>query len=151
MGVSLTYATAQPVSHEAREFVRRAADEINHARDWWGEGILFIDAPSQPSCLVGDSKLFRVISDWDDDTFLAWRDAQFIVANLTKWASSFGLTWNLSVEGEKIGTVNATGADKDANEFLSNLAAVVSYPTTDEQTVEKIAGALLRKYSTPDE
>jgi hypothetical protein len=106
--------------------------------------------PSLPDHLAGDSELFRAGFDCDDDTFLAWRDAQFIVANLAKWAFSFGITWRLSHDIHEIGIVDAKGADHRVNEFFSKLAALGHHPTSDPRAVETIAEALLEKYSARD-
>lgn len=99
---------------------------------------------------MGNSKLFRPGFDCDDDGFLAWRDAQFIITNLAKWASNFGLTWRLSFDDSEIGTVGAKGADDRVTEFLSNLAILSRHPTSDQRTVETIAEGLLQKYSERD-
>jgi hypothetical protein len=146
MGVSLHYATAQSVAFEVRELVKREADDISRARDWWTEPIHFFETAWQPGCLVGNSKLFRPGFDWGDDTFLAWRDTQFIIASLAKWASDFGLTWLLSSEGE-IGIVDAKGADDRVNEFFSRLVALGRHPTSDQHAVDILAADLLKKYS----
>jgi len=155
LGVSLCYATTQPVTNEVREFLERAANEVKRGRDWWAEPIHFFDDWDRPDCVVGNSKLFRPGFDCDDDSFLAWRDAQFIIAALAKWASNFGLTWRLSfdayqAENPEIGTIGARGADDRVSAFLSNLAALTCHPTSDQRTVETIAEGLLQKYSERD-
>ena|SRR5215813_3327107 len=150
MGVSLGYATVQPVTDDVRKLVTQAADELSRGRDWWTEPIHFFDDSERPGCLVGNSKLFRAGFDCDDDTFLAWRDIQFIIANLAKWASSFELTWCLSHDVHGIGTVDAKGADERVNEFFSKLADLGRHPTSDPRTIETIAEALLEKYSERD-
>ena len=66
MGVSLRYATAQPVAVEVRERVKRAADEISRERDWWAEPFHFFETAWQPGYLVGNSKHG---CDWEDHTF----------------------------------------------------------------------------------
>jgi len=59
MGVSLGYATVQPVTDDVRKFVTQAADELSRGRDWWTEPIHFFDDSERPGCLIGNSKLFR--------------------------------------------------------------------------------------------
>jgi len=150
MGVSLGYAALQPVSREVQTLVKRAADELCREREWWTEPIHFFDDAACHNCLVGSSKLFRPGFDWDDDTFLVWRDVQFIIGKLAGWADSLGLTWRLSHDGHEIGIVDAKGADDRVNLFCSNLAALGRHPTSDPRAVEAVAKALLETYSQRD-
>jgi hypothetical protein len=113
------------------------------------EGIWFADNPEQPGVLGGSSKLFRGGGgiEWDDDSFLVWRDVQFIISHLAHWASRFGLVWCFSYEGGELGRVDATGMDHEVSNALSLLLASTPYATTDPFAVETTAAALLKKYT----
>jgi hypothetical protein len=147
MGVSVDYATTQPIAPDVRARVMQAADDINRRREWWTEGICFLDNPERPGVLSGSSKLFRGGVEWDDDSFLAWRDAQFIIGHLAHWASKFGLVWCFSYDGGELGRVDATGTDNEVSNALSILLASTPYATTDPLAVETTAAALLKKYA----
>lgn len=143
MGVSIGYATPQLVTQEVRTLVKQEADELSRGRDCGLSRSI-----SSIMRLVGDSKLFRGVAL--DDTFLAWRDVQFIVATLARWAASFGVTWRLSYDDIELGIVDATGADDRFNAFCSNIVSLGRHPTSDPRTREVIAKALLETYLRRD-
>jgi hypothetical protein len=149
MGVTIEYATTRPAAPDVTALVLQAADETNRGREWWTEGILFFDDPEQPGVLSGSSKLFRGggVVEVDDDSFLAWRDAQFIISRLAHWGSNFGLVWRLSYDGGELGRVDAAGADHAVTAALSMLLASTPYATSDPLDHETTAAALLKKYA----
>ena len=112
-------------------------------------GICFLDDTDRPGVLSGSSNLFRGGGgvEWDDDSFLVWRDAQFIIGHLAHWASKFGVVWCFSYDRGELGRVDATGTDHEVSNALSILLASTPYATTDPLAMETTAAALLKKYA----
>jgi hypothetical protein len=124
MGVSLFYKTAGPVSATVRGAILAEAGRINRDRRWWSESIIFFDLPGQTTGatglapLTGDTKLFYsgvysdasggyVEVDFDDDQFMAIRDAAFIVRQLVRWSREYGIDWSLVMAGAELGIIVA--------------------------------------------
>ncbi len=119
MGVSLTYQTTKPVSAVVKRAVLSDAASLNREREWWGESFIFFEVPRKgkgPTPLTGDTKLFRPAADEGDDTFMASRDAAFILQQLVRWSREHGLNWTLEMAGAEIGTITG-GAVQPAGLF----------------------------------
>jgi hypothetical protein len=85
-------------------------------------------------------------TDDGDDSFMGWRDAQFIISVLADWSRRFGFSWLLSVDSGEIGMVTPSGADDSVDELLSLLALQCGHPTDDPGAVESLAAELHKKY-----
>ncbi len=118
MGTSITYTTLEPVTAPVRKAIEADAKRLNTERDWWCENIIFFKDSKQPKHLTGDTKLFligfeEVLEDdddedndaLDDDLFMAFYDARFILLTLANWSKEFGVSWNVFMGGEIIGEV----------------------------------------------
>ena len=80
-------------------------------RPWWRGALGFDADPSDgPVFLSGQTPLFHAggIPD-EDDLFMAFADASFIVAQLAAWAKRFKIKWHLRMNGEDWGAIDATG------------------------------------------
>jgi len=156
MSVSLTYVSEEPVSPDVLDSIKRQAARLNETRDWWCEGLVIFESAEFPGHVVGDTKLFasgysRADGTWEqvdvgDDSFMAWRDAKFIVACLVSWASEYDLVWQLSMEGADLGGIGPTGADPSIEDFFAVLALESGHPTFDSAVVESTAEGILQKY-----
>jgi len=125
MGVPLDYRTTEPVNPDVRARILVEAKEINQERgnDWWAEGLLLYEDAGR---LVGSTKLFLigygsandfVEVDGYEDSFMACRDAKFILDQLCRWSLEFGLTWSLDVV-DPIGSISDGKYSPEVREFL---------------------------------
>lgn len=132
MSVSLTYATTEKIADEIARRIQSEARQLQH--DWWAEDLSFFDDPEGEGRLYGEMKLFLIgyapsqgyhEVDPEEDSLMAWRDASFIGEQLAKWSAVHGIEWELSCEGEVIGTVKNGVLDEAAKEFFDSLLDVV--------------------------
>jgi hypothetical protein len=118
VGVSLSYTTTAAVTAKVRAAIFADTARVNGERRWWCEGITFFKDPKRSKHLTGDTKLFYpgcysdpeeeaglTEVDADDDTFMGFRDAAFIVRLLMCWSNDHGVNWVLEMAGGEVGTV----------------------------------------------
>jgi uncharacterized protein YjbI with pentapeptide repeats len=105
MAVSLSYRTTDSVPVEVRKAILAAARQLNRQRPWWGEGLVFFTDPKWRGYLTGDTKLFRSRGGDEDDQFMAFHDARFILLTLARWSREHGLSWVVEMEGEEVGRI----------------------------------------------
>ncbi|HEY7424723.1 MAG TPA: hypothetical protein VH682_10885 [Gemmataceae bacterium] len=104
MGVSLSYRTTAPVSAKIKAAILADVERINAERSWWCEGIIFFEERKGAKHLTGDTKLFFAgfysdeeaedglqEVDADDDQFMGFRDAAFILRQLMRWLGTHGI------------------------------------------------------------
>jgi hypothetical protein len=114
----LRYESAGKVGLSA---IRSILDEIaSIERSWW-RGALGLD-PSEdgrPAILSGKTTLFHAhgIPD-EDDVFMAFADAAFILGKLADWAKRFKIKWRLRMNDEDWGAVDPTGLTKPLREQM---------------------------------
>ena len=116
MGVSLSYHTTEPVPAEARKAIEADARRLNTDRPWWCENLIFYKDKKRAKHLTGDTKLFIVgmgddIDDeeegadgeaaFDDDQFMGFHDARFILLTLAEWSRAHGVSWVVEMAGEE--------------------------------------------------
>lgn len=132
MGASLAYWTTDPVSDDVAEKIREEVAELRAHRQWWAEAIeLSTEVPGKNGHLAGEMGLFLlgyedgdgmyVEVDPDDDAFMAYRDMRFIVGRLRRWSEEYGLSWELQLEGEPLGTIEDGKSDTALKSFLEEL------------------------------
>jgi hypothetical protein len=118
MGVSLSYRTIEPVSARVKAAILADVKRINGQRRWWCEGLIFYEERKRTRHLTGDTKLFFPAGytdgdadagltevDSDDDLFMGFRDAAFILRQLMRWSEERGVSWSLDMAGAEVGTV----------------------------------------------
>lgn len=149
MGVSLTYQTTKPVSAAVKRAVLDDAARLNRERVWWGESFIFFEVPQKGkgkakglTPLTGDTKLFRSDADEEDDTFMAFRDAAFILQHLVRWSQEHGIDWTLEMVGAEVGAITA-GAVEPAGLF--------GWDEPETPAAQRRAARIHRKYPEPDE
>ena len=83
-------------------------------RDWW-RGALGFDAADdeRPTVLTGRTALFHKsgIPD-DEDLFMAFADAAFILGRLAAWAKKHKIKWHVRMNDEDWGAVDPSGLTK---------------------------------------
>lgn len=81
---------------------------------WW-RGVLGFDASEEdrPATLAGRTKLFHAsgIPD-EDDLFMAFTDAAFILGKLAVWAREHKIKWHLRMNDDDWGAVDPGGLTK---------------------------------------
>src|SRR5947207_3183867 len=91
----LGYETTHRVNASIVQSIFDEIDEID--RDWW-RGALGLDVSEEgrPSILSGRTPLFHKqgIPD-DEDLFMAFGDAAFILGRLAGWAKRFKIKWHI--------------------------------------------------------
>ncbi len=106
----LRYASTRKVGASA---LRKIQEEIGSIqRTWWRGAIgLEADEAGPPSILSGSTPLFHApgaIPD-EEDLFLAFADAAFIVGRLADWSRRFTIKWHLTMNGDDWGAIDASG------------------------------------------
>jgi hypothetical protein len=120
MGQSLSYVTTEPVGAHVRKAIEADAKRLNKGRAWWCENLLFFKHRQQPKHLAGDTKLFRTLGDdvlddedddaaaeveFDDDQFMAFHDARFILLTLADWSKQYVVSWVVTMAGEEVARI----------------------------------------------
>jgi hypothetical protein len=140
MGVSLSYETIGPASDTAADAMLRSADEIAGERDWWCESIMLWRDEGR---LAGDTKLYLLTGDPDEDEFMAMFDARFITRTLARWSVEYGVDWELMLAGETIGTIRDGEDDEPLEEFFHEVTA--DWPDSEDE-VEARARRILAEH-----
>jgi hypothetical protein len=137
VGVSLTYISTEPVAAEVRKAIEADAEQLNKGRPWWCENITFFKHRQRPKHLAGDTKLFRGLGDdvlddedenaaaeveFDDDQFMAFHDARFVLLTLARWSEQHGVAWVVEMSGSVVARV-AGGRVEPAGLFESDASA----------------------------
>ena len=86
--------------------------------------------------------MFRSDVDEDEDDFMAYRDAAFIIQHLVRWSRAYGIDWTLEMVGAEIGTVIA-------GEVLP--AGLFEWDREETAADRRRAARLHYKYDEPDE
>ena len=114
----LRYESAGKVGVAA---VRGILGEIGAIRRTWWRGALGLDPSEEgrPAILSGRTALFHAhgIPD-EDDVFMAFADAAFIVGKLAAWAKRHKIKWRLRMNDEDWGAVDPTGLTKPLREQM---------------------------------
>ena len=153
MGMSLSYQTTAPVTAKVKAAILADAERINADRRWWCESFVFFDPRGRkkkgPAPLTGDTKLFYssgythdggfVEVDGDDDDFMGFRDAAFIVRQLVEWSREHGIGWSLEMAGAELGTA-AAGATQPPD--------LLGWDTPESRADTRRATALDAKYAS---
>ncbi|MBV8882304.1 MAG: hypothetical protein JO332_20270 [Planctomycetaceae bacterium] len=119
----LRYESAGKVGVSA---ARSILEEIGSLQRTWWRGALGLD-PSEddrPAILKGKTALFHppgAIPD-EDDVFMAFADAAFIIERLAAWAKKYRIKWRLSMHDEDWGAIDPTGPTKPLREQLGKWA-----------------------------
>lgn len=123
--MSLSYHTTEPVSAEVRKAIEADAKRLNMERPWWCENLIFYKDKKRAKHLTGDTKLFIVgmgddIEDdegsdgeaaFDDDQFMGFQDARFILLTLAVWSRAHGVSWEVEMAGEPMARVGGGRID----------------------------------------
>lgn len=152
MGVSISYTTTAAVSAKARNAILADAERVNKEREWWCESIIFFTDKKRSKLLVGDTKLFfpgmysdpdaedgLMEVDADDDNFMAFRDAAFILQQLMRWSKLHRVDWTLEMAGGDLGKITK-GKLEPAGLFESDKA--------ETKADERKAAKLHKKYAS---
>lgn len=148
----LRYESAGKVGVSA---VRHILEEAAAIRRTWWRGALGLD-PSEdgrPAILSGKTALFHPpgsIPD-EEDVFMAFADAAFIVERLAAWAKKHRIKWRISMHDEDWGAIDPTGPTKPLREQLgkwSGRAKVFETGPASWAIPEDRRQELLRRYSS---
>jgi hypothetical protein len=145
MSLSLTYITREPVADEVRKLIMTDTRRLRQERLWWCESIAFFPHRKYPGHLVGATKLFLLedveegVVTLDDDLFMAFYDARFILWTLAGWSERHGISWNLILSGEDAGQI-VGGQIKPASLFEAD--ASPKKLQVDEERAQTIRGNL---------
>ena len=133
MSVSLTYYSSAAVPSSVLSQISSHAGSLTHR--WWAEGMVFFPDPEDRGRAYGDTKLFLLSTDPEDDSAMAWRDASFITTQLEAWSAAHGIVWVISCEGNTVGQVSGGIRDSDMGDFLASLLQIaeLSSPVTPER------------------
>lgn len=150
----LRYESAGKVGVAAIHHILEEVAEIK--RDWW-IGTLGLDPDSddedKPAVLSGKTALFHVrtsIPD-EDDVFMAFADAAFIVEKLAHWSKRYKIKWKLRMYDEDWGAIDPTGLTKPLREQMGkwgHRAKVFESGPASWSIDEDRRAALLAKHSS---
>ena len=153
MAVSLDYSSTSSVSDDLEEKIQTEVKVINNNFDWWCEPIAFFTDPQNRDKLTGSTKLFLigyssdggkyVEVDPDEDSYLAHRDASFIIEKIVEWSKKYNINWKISVAGTEIGQIKNGHVDDQIREFFKTMSRRSEDSTPARQALEN---KLLEKY-----
>lgn len=159
MSVSMSYVTRESVPEDVKKSIQSEAQKLDSGHDWWCESICFFDNPRFPDRLCGDTKLFLmgyttdtgdyIDVDVDEDNLMAASDALFIIDHLCRWSKEHGISWDVIVEGEKIGTIENGEAGKYLKEYFEEMKETSSIPP-DEENIKKISEKYSSRFPSSD-
>jgi hypothetical protein len=176
MATFFSYETSGPIEPDIKSSIRKEAEQLKLTHNWWCETIRFdpgnllvgkkvpgtdrFEAVDQGRSLEGFQKVsFGGFSgytakdgqwvevDYDDDQFMALRDAQFIISHLCAWSKQHGIGWNLSYGDEEIGNIIQGQADPSIEEFLQRFFESKHNPPN-EAIARELAESIDRKYAS---
>ncbi len=105
----LHYESVAQVKPSAIHVITREIGALS--RVWW-RGTFGLDASEEerPAILTGKTALFHTqgIPD-EDDVFMAFADAAFILELLADWAKRFKIKWRIRMREDDWGAVDPTG------------------------------------------
>ena len=91
---------------------RKIQEEIGAiARTWW-QGALGFDVGEivHPVLLSGSTRLFHGPGiPYEDDVFLAFADAAFILDHLRRWSKEFKIKWHVRMNDDDWGSIDPSG------------------------------------------
>jgi hypothetical protein len=109
----LRYASTGKVGSSAARKIQEEIGQIR--RPWWRGAIGFdVDETGQPVDLSGATALFHKkqgIPD-EDDLFMAFVDAAFILDRLADWSNRFKIKWNIGMNEDDWGAIDPTGLSR---------------------------------------
>jgi hypothetical protein len=115
----LLYESAGKVGVSA---IRCIFEEIGSIqRNWW-RGTLGLDPSDEgrPAILSGETALFHAhgIPD-EEDVFMSFADAAFILGRLAGWAKRFKIKWRIRMNGDDWGSVDPVGFTKPLRDQMA--------------------------------
>lgn len=114
----LQYESAGKVGLSALRSILSETGSIQ--RTWW-RGALGLDPSEEgrPAILSGRTALFHAhgIPD-EDDVFMAFADAAFIIERLAGWAKRHKIKWRIRMNDEDWGAVDPSGLTKPLREQM---------------------------------
>lgn len=91
---------------------RKIQEEVGAIRrEWWRGALGFdVDEADRPVVLSGSTPLFHKTGVPDeDDLFMAFGDASFILSRLEAWSKRFKIKWHVRMNDADWGSIDATG------------------------------------------
>lgn len=131
----LSYETTGRVGASAARKI--AAEAAGLQRAWWRGGLGFdLDEAAGPAVLSGATPLFHTSKHIpvDDDLFLAFADAAFILERLEDWARRFKVKWHVRMRDEDWGAVDPSGPTRPLLDQMEKWARRVGVPATGKGT-----------------
>jgi hypothetical protein len=108
----LRYESTSKVSASTALKIRDELESLTRA--WWRGAIGFdLEDPAGPVTLSGSTPLFHPqgIAD-EDDLFMAFSDAAFIIERLAGWSKRFKIKWHVRMHDDDWGAVDASGLSR---------------------------------------
>ena len=147
----LRYESAGKVGLSA---IRHILEEIGAIRRTWWHGAIGLDPAEddRPAILSGKTALFHGhgrIPD-EDDVFMAFADAAFIVEKLAAWAKRHKIKWRIRMHDEDWGAVDPVGMTRPLREQMgkwSGRAKVFETGPVSWAIPEERRQGLLAKYA----
>jgi len=137
MSTSLSYQTTSTVAEEVRDQICSYINSLASKYEWWCEPVCFFDDPNYPNFVKGNTKLFLLIDDPAIDSFMAHADATKITELLADASKTFGVGWNLSLEGSPVGTIANGTLDEEASASLNSLLEICGMMGVDPMTLDR--------------
>ena len=146
----IRYSSTGNVGQSAARKIQEEIGTIK--REWWQGAIGFdVESFGQPQVLSGQTPLFHQTGIPDeDDLFMAFADAAFILDRLASWSKRFKIKWHLRMNDEDWGSIDPTGLSRallDQMEKWSRRARVVSEGRGRWTVPEDRRADLLRRHS----
>ena len=150
MGISLYYDTQSPLTSDARQAIREAAElEARGDQTWWSESFMLYEDDDDEEGLRGSTKIFlpgysvahddhRTV-DSVDDAVMAWRDTTRILKLLQRLALGHNVVWNVQLEDESFGEIKGGDEDSAAFEKANELLLIAGLNPNDPSLAQRIS------------
>ncbi len=109
MSVSISYSCTRGLDAPRRVQLLARVDQDVAGFKWWAESICLWETDTG---VDGNSSLFLLSAEPDEDSIMAWANATHIVKLLHGYARDFGIQWDVSMEELPMGQVTGNASDE---------------------------------------
>tara|TARA_B100001105_G_scaffold242277_1_gene222280 strand:+ start:832 stop:1308 length:477 start_codon:yes stop_codon:yes gene_type:complete len=156
MGITLSFRPTSAPNKAVADQLKEKCKALGPYDTWWSEqpilmdvndrGLMGMQKVSLPGYSVTDGGYQEV--EQEEDLLMMWHDITRTLSSLTTWARDFGIGWEISLEGEPFGTIDAAGRfSSELSNSLSELLSMSGAPT-DEQERASLVSQIARKYAS---
>ena len=156
MGITLSFRPVSAPDQAMADQLKARCQALGPHTTWWSEQPLLVDVAAQgligmqkvslPGYSISDGGYQEV--DQEEDLLMMWNDINRTVSTLSAWSREFRIGWDISLEGEPFGTIDADGqASEILRNSLEELLSISGGPS-DEQERATLIADIKQKYAS---